>query len=99
VDGGVLACGATAVLSHDSAATLWQLTKAPADQIHVSVLGGSRRSRNGLEVHSRTTLKITTQKGIRVTTPAQTLIDVASKSSRNDVEQAIGEATSADSSA
>jgi len=87
----VLACGDTAALSHDSAAALWQLTTAPTDRIHVSVLGDSR-SRDGLEVHRRTTLKTATQKGIPVTTPAQTLIDVASKWSRNDLEQAIGEA-------
>ncbi|HVI18514.1 MAG TPA: type IV toxin-antitoxin system AbiEi family antitoxin domain-containing protein, partial [Gaiellales bacterium] len=41
----VLACGATAALSHDSAAALWQLTKAPTDRIHVSVLVGLCYSR------------------------------------------------------
>lgn len=74
-----------AALSHDSAAALWQMTKAPTNPIHVSVLSESR-SRKGIEVHRRTALKTTTHKGIRVTTPAQTLIDVACKWSRNELE-------------
>jgi very-short-patch-repair endonuclease len=87
----VLASGDTAALSHDSAAALWELTKAPSHAIHVSVLGASR-SRRGIVVHRRTALKTTKHNGIRVTTPAQTLIDVASTLSRGDLEQAIGEA-------
>src|SRR3954451_13854637 len=72
----VLASGKTAALSHDSAAVLWELTKAPPRRIDVSVLSQSR-SRKGIVVHRRTALRSTTHKGIRVTTPAQTLIDVA----------------------
>ncbi|HEX4719809.1 MAG TPA: type IV toxin-antitoxin system AbiEi family antitoxin domain-containing protein [Thermoleophilaceae bacterium] len=86
----VLACGETAALSHDSAAALWQL-KAPPGAIHVSVLIDSR-SRGGIIVHRRRALKTTTHKGIRVTTPAQTLIDVAGEWPASRLEQAIGEA-------
>jgi very-short-patch-repair endonuclease len=87
----VLACGDTAALSHDSAAALWELTKAPATPIHVSVLGASL-SRRGIEVHRRTALTTTTHKRIRVTTPTQTLIDVAAEWPTAKLEQAIGEA-------
>jgi very-short-patch-repair endonuclease len=87
----VLACGDDAALSHDSAAGLWRMTREPAAPIHVSVLG-DRRSRGDIEVHPRPELHMTTHKGIRVTTPAQTLIDLARTWSQSDVEQAIGEA-------
>src|SRR4051794_7054258 len=85
----VLACGDTAALSHDSAAALWKLTKAPTTPIHVSVLSQSR-SRKGIAVHRRRELKIVRRNGIRVTTPEQTLIDLAP---HPQLEQAIGEAT------
>jgi very-short-patch-repair endonuclease len=88
----VLACGDGAALSHDSAAVLWGLAKAPTTPIHVSVLSQSR-SRNGIVVHRRRALHTTTRDGIRVTTPAQTLIDVAPSWPRSQLEQAIGEAT------
>ena len=78
-------------LSHDSAAALWGLTKADPRPIHVSVLSQSR-SRPGIEVHRRTAVNATTKDGIRVTTPAQTLIDLAGAWPRPRLEQAIGEA-------
>ncbi|HEX4735543.1 MAG TPA: DUF559 domain-containing protein, partial [Thermoleophilaceae bacterium] len=86
----VLACGDTAALSHDSAAALYRLAKA-AEPTHVSVIGESR-SRKGIVVHRRPELHATSRNGIRVTTPAQTLIDVAPTWDRSRLEQAIGEA-------
>lgn len=89
----VLACGATAALSHDSAAELWGIAKhhRKPPLIHVSVLGAGR-SRKGIEVHRRKALNTTTHQGIRTTTPAQTLIDLAHTWPQPDLEQAIGEA-------
>jgi very-short-patch-repair endonuclease len=86
----VLACGDNAALSHDSGMALWRLAK-PTDPIHVSLLSRSR-SRPGIEVHRRRELNATTHRGIRVTTPAQTLIDVARTWELSTLEQAIGEA-------
>ena len=86
----VLACGDTAALSHDSAAALYRLADATGP-IHVSVIGESR-SRKGIVVHRRPELHATTRGGIRITTPAQTLIDVAPDWDRSRLEQAIGEA-------
>jgi very-short-patch-repair endonuclease len=90
----VLACGDGAALSHDSAAEFWRFRRATAeiDRVHVTVLGESR-SRDDIEVHRRRELNATTKHGIRVTTPAQTLIDVAKTWNTSDLEQAIGEAT------
>src|SRR3954452_14596563 len=85
----VLACGETAALSHDSAAALWRITRADGDAIHVSVLG-QRRPRNGIVVHRRRELDPVRRDGIRVTTPAQTLLDLGAPP---QLEQAIGEAT------
>jgi very-short-patch-repair endonuclease len=87
-----LACGDGAALSHDSAAALWGLAKGPARPIHVSVLS-PRRSREGIAVHRRRALDAVRRDGIRVTTPAQTLIDTAPTWPRPQLEQAIGEAT------
>jgi hypothetical protein len=87
----VLACGDGAALSHDSAAAHWRIGKAPTYPIHVSVLGDSR-SRDGIEVHRPRAVRATTHNGIRVTTPAQTLIDLAHTWPQARLEQAIGEA-------
>lgn len=99
----VLACGGDAALSHDSAAELWGLVRRPmhrrggsnadgqAESTHVSVTGEGR-SREGIRVHRRAELNATTKDGIRTTTPAQTLIDVAHTWPQPKLEQAIGEA-------
>ena len=87
----VLACSPKAALSHDSAAALWKLAKTQPGPVHVSVLS-QRRSQPGIEVHRRSALKTAMHNAIRVTTPAQTLIDVARIWPQPRLEQAIGEA-------
>lgn len=88
----LFACGKTAALSHDSAAEFWELKRGFTTPIHVSVLI-QRRSRDDIAVHTPSALNATTRDGVRVTTPAQTLVDVARGWSTADLEQAIGEAT------
>jgi hypothetical protein len=74
----VLACGEKAALSHGSAASLWGFSKhwdAPFE-----VTAPSMRERNGIKVHRSRTLArrdITRQLGIRVTSPARTVLDTA----------------------
>lgn len=74
----VLACGETAALSHGSAASLWGFEKhwdAPFE-----VTARSVRIRQGIKVHRSRTLgrrDITKQLGIRVTSPARTVLDNA----------------------
>lgn len=84
----VLACGEPAALSHVSAAALWQLTRAPAEPIHVSVLTGSR-SRDGIAVHRPQALEVVRHNRIPTTTVPQTLIDLGR---HPQLEQAVSEA-------
>jgi very-short-patch-repair endonuclease len=87
----VLACGPNAALSHGSGATLLGIANEPTTPIHVSSLGEGR-SRDGITVHRRTGLDTTTIRGIRTTTPVQTLIDLAREWPPARVEAAINEA-------
>lgn len=74
----VLASGAGAALSHASALVVWGYWRHWETPIEVTVVG-DRRTR-GIRVHRSTTLHrrdVTTQLGIRVTTPARTALDMA----------------------
>ena len=92
----VLACGDHAVLSHESAAALWEIRPdRRAAQIHIVVPGTALRRHSGIVVHRRTALTrsdITRRLGIPVTTPVCTLIDYAARHTRDEVESAINEA-------
>lgn len=92
----VLACGDGAVLSHFSAAALMRIG-AERDAIEVSVPGSSHRVRAGIRVHRRAALRsgdVGEFKRIPVTSPALTIIDMASdfSSPKSVVERAINEA-------
>lgn len=74
----VLACGPGAALSHGSALTLWGFQKRWDLPLHVTVPGDRRRP--GLVVHQvpgLTRADIRTHLGIRVTSPARTVLDCA----------------------
>jgi Protein of unknown function (DUF559)/Transcriptional regulator, AbiEi antitoxin len=92
----VLAAGPGAVLSHASAAALWEIRPSAAARIDVSVRSnGGRGKRPGLRIHRTPTLRddeITQHHGIRVTTPARTLLDLASSVPRRALERALDEA-------
>jgi very-short-patch-repair endonuclease len=93
----ILATGSEAVLSHRSAAALWGIAKQRGNAIHVSVPSHLRRSSSrGITVHRRTELSATQRNGIPVTTPVDTLIDVATELSHDGLEQAINEADKLD---
>jgi very-short-patch-repair endonuclease len=73
----VLACGPDAVLSHTSAAALWQLLRQHG-LVHVTV-PGNQRCRARIRVHRSRTLfpsAVTRRAGIPVTTPSRTLADL-----------------------
>jgi hypothetical protein len=76
----VLAMGDGAVLSHGSAAALWQFLRPMGGPIQVTVSGdGGRRARQGIVVHRSRTLTpshVTMRHGIAVTTPARTIEDI-----------------------
>jgi very-short-patch-repair endonuclease len=91
----VLACGDGSVLSHGSAAALWRIGRERRGLVEVSVLGTVPRRRKGLLVHRRTRLKapdIGVHEGVPVTSPVQSLIDLAAQLGRRATERAVNEA-------
>jgi very-short-patch-repair endonuclease/predicted transcriptional regulator of viral defense system len=91
----VLACGDEAVVSHSSAAALWRMGSERRGLVELSLPSLARRRRPRLEIHQRPSLKerdLTREYGIPVTTPVQTLIDMALRLDRLGVERMINEA-------
>jgi Transcriptional regulator, AbiEi antitoxin len=76
----VLACGEGAVLSHRSAAELWEMLKPPRGWIHVTVPTTSGRARRkGIVLHRCPSLPAaatTREKNIPVTSPSRTIQDL-----------------------
>jgi very-short-patch-repair endonuclease len=73
----VLACGSGAVLSHLSAATLWELLLPWPDAVHVTA--ATYHHHPGVVLHRSRSLDqvdVTEKEGIPVTTPARTLVDL-----------------------
>ena len=88
----VLACGPDAALSHGTAAALWGIRK-PNGITETSA--PAKRRRPGIVVHRRSDFTdddVTTYRGIPVTTPAVTLIDLAASATRRQLEAAMTEA-------
>jgi very-short-patch-repair endonuclease len=90
----VLACGAGAVLSHGSAGQLWGLLRTPADgSIEITVRTEAGRKRQpGLRIHRSVTLQpdeVTERDAIPVTTPARTLLDLATVLPLRRLERAV----------
>ncbi|MGH2988120.1 MAG: type IV toxin-antitoxin system AbiEi family antitoxin domain-containing protein [Solirubrobacterales bacterium] len=91
----VLACGPSAVLSHESAAALWGLRPQGRPEIEVSVRTGRARTRRRIVVHRRANLgarDVTVRDRIPVTTPICTLVDIALALDREELEAAINAA-------
>jgi len=88
----VLACGEGAVLSHQSAALLWAVVQAEAEDVDVSV-PRTRAGIEGIAIHRRRHApRATTHRGIPTTTLAQTLVDLAATFTPNHLERAYTEA-------
>jgi predicted transcriptional regulator of viral defense system len=92
-----LACGASAVVSHRSAAALWQLLPDAnsTGPVEVIIPQKLRRHRPGIRIHRVGTLRsddVTRHDEIRVTTPARTLFDLAAIAPQREVERALAEA-------
>jgi hypothetical protein len=91
--GAVLACGPGAALSHSSAMTLWGYWRQWDKPFEVTVVGDRRTS--GIRVHRSTTLRrqdVTVQLGIRVTTPARTLLDMSPRLKDRALKRAVNNA-------
>ncbi len=83
----VLACGPGAVLSHRSAAALWELITAPAK---IDVIGSGNR-RNGMQLHRTRSLPREDRAvhlGIPVTSVTRTILDLKGRYLKYAVEQA-----------
>ncbi len=92
----VLSCGREAALSHGDAGALYGIRPITTGLIHVSVPARVARSRPGIVLHRRAELNTTTYHGIPVTTPAASLIDLASQLNRNQLERSVNEADARD---
>lgn len=91
----VLACGGIALLSHQSAAELWEIRERRSGPIEVTLLGAAKRRNRGLFIHRRIVLSLADRRarhGIPVTSPARTLADLALRLSEHDLEAAVNEA-------
>lgn len=91
-----LAGGDGAVVSHRSAAELWELLKPTGGPIDVSVPGGGGRARrSGIRLHRRESLSpanVTRCHGIPVTKPSQTIADLRGAIPEAKVRRAIRQA-------
>jgi very-short-patch-repair endonuclease len=89
----LLACGSAAVLSHDSAAALWDLSPDPVC-VHVNVPERARGTRQGVSVHGARLdpSEITTREGLPCTTVTRTLLDLAATTARRRVERTVDRA-------
>ncbi len=95
----ILRCGPSAMLSHESAAALWEIRPAAGGRIEVSVPEGGARIPRGIRVHRRSglgTADMARRHGIPVTAPICALIDIATCLDRDELEAAINEADKRD---
>lgn len=91
----VLSCGEHALLSHRSAAALWGFGREREGVIDVSVHRHCKVRQPGIRVHDRAglwTRDIGSRRGIPVTQPVKTLLDIALELPENRLERAINEA-------
>ncbi|MGH2982426.1 MAG: endonuclease domain-containing protein [Solirubrobacterales bacterium] len=95
----VLSCGPGAALSHETAAGLWAICRAPPGVIDVSVPACLDPRPPGIRVHRRTCLSagdIRRRYGIPLTSPVYTLVDLAARLEADQLEAAINEADKRD---
>jgi very-short-patch-repair endonuclease len=92
----VLAAGNGAALSHASAAAAWELRPVGSGPTHVTIPGDSGRRRcSGIRIHRSATLRpehTTTHRGIPITVPVRTLIDLAATLKGRSLEHVLDRA-------
>lgn len=88
----VMACGPGAALSHRSALALWDLAPWPWT---MAVIAASMHARPGIALHRSTRLlgrDFRRENGIRVTSPARTLLDCAPRMKPKPLTRAVNDA-------
>ena len=91
----VLAVGKCAVLSHWSAGFAWEIVGGREGDVDISVANRSGRDREGIRIHrprTLTQLDVTIHKGIRITTPERTILDLVETEPTHLAERAVNEA-------
>ena len=91
----LLACGARAVISHWTATGVFALRPRVLSPIDITVVGGLTGQRPGIRPHRATSLPpgdVVLRHGLRVTTPARTLLDLAAVAPRDVLERLTEEA-------
>jgi very-short-patch-repair endonuclease len=88
----VKACGLAAVLSHFAAAALWGFVKWDGRWPEVTIPKTQRRAHPGITVHRATRVERTLHKGIPVTPPLRTLVDLSSVLPYKQLRRAVREA-------
>jgi very-short-patch-repair endonuclease len=88
----VLACGPRAVLSHRSAAGLWELLQPESRQVEVTVPRGSTRPGICAYQDELAAEEVVERRGIPVTSVLRTCLDLAARVSRAELSRALREA-------
>lgn len=91
----IRACGEHAALSHGSAGALWGIGREGRSRIDVSIRGRRRCVRPGIRSHMRPSLEardLTSRRGIPVTTPTRTMLDLATELAPRQLERVVNEA-------
>jgi len=91
--GALLAGGPRSVLSHGSAAALWEIWRDWRYPLELTV-AGDRRPQRGLRVHHSRTLTladVTAQRSLRVTSPGRTILDIAPRLNDGRLVRAIND--------
>ena len=90
----LLACGPCAVLSHWSAASVFEFCPRTGRVVDVTLTGGHAGRRRGIRPHriALPASDVVVKHGLRVTTPARTLLDLAAVAPRATLERLIEEA-------
>jgi very-short-patch-repair endonuclease len=91
----VLCVGEGSLLSHHPSAVLWGLRPPPAGEMHVTVVARQTRRPEGVRIHRVRKLHpadATSHHGIPTTSPARTLLDLATQLDDRDLSRAVDEA-------
>lgn len=91
----LLSLGATALLSHRSAAAAWGMAEPDRQTVEVTVVGRHVRPRPGVRLHRVKHLHpadAATHHNLRLTSPARALIDFAAEATGAELADAFGEA-------
>jgi hypothetical protein len=91
----VKACGSGSVLSHFSAAALWEIREWDDRYPEVTVVGATTRRHPGIRVHRSARLEpvdVRRHRGVPITSPARTLVDLAGALPYRPLRRAVREA-------